>query len=114
MNQIKSLADELREKIKKDGNPEQVNKETAPQLKNDKAGKKSIDKLFDDILASEPLGNEKLLIRLNDKTIFLLKQLKIAKSIDMNKFIAYSLQDFLNRHPEIILYVKQNIKTIEL
>ncbi|WP_199120322.1 hypothetical protein [Pedobacter sp. ASV28] len=117
MSQIKSLADELRETIKKDG-------QSKPKVRPAHKGKQeekaentvgpTLERLFDDILAFELDGNEKLLIRLNDKTVFLLKQLKIAKSIDMNKIIAYSLQDFLNRHPELIQYVKQNIKTIEL
>jgi hypothetical protein len=121
MSSIKSLADELRETIKQDvkakPNPTNI---TTPDVGKG-SGKKSqknegpaLEKLFENILAFELNGKEKLLIRLNDKTIFLLKQLKIAKSIDMNKLIAYCVQDFLNRHPELIQYVKQNIKTIEL
>ena len=120
MNQIKSLADELRETIKKDGQGRQDVKELSKAKKpsSEKKVKTStnveLKLLFDKILAFELAGKEKLLIRLDDRTVFLLKQLKIAKAIDMNKLIAYSLQDFLSRHPELILYIKENIKTIEL
>nr|WP_068891019.1 hypothetical protein [Pedobacter panaciterrae] len=121
MTGIRSLADELRETIKKDGgtgNNDQSKTPPAKRSPSTKPAKKSTDitleTLFENILAYELAGKEKLLIRLDDRTVFLLKQLKIAKAIDMNKLIAYSLQDFLRTHPELIQYVKENIKTIEL
>jgi len=121
MKQIKSLADELRETIRKDGNHGDQDSPGTPETKNLKSSrgiKKStdaqLDKLFLSILSFELAGKEKLLIRLDDRTVFLLKQLKIAKGIDMNKLIAFSLQQFLSVHPEIIQFIKENIKTIEL
>jgi len=121
MKQIKSLADELRETIRKDSNQ---GDEDFPQSadtkkhKSSRGAKKSTDasleKLFLSILSFELNGKEKLLIRLDDRTVFLLKQLKIAKAIDMNKLIAYSIQQFLTLHPELIQFIKENIKTIEL
>ncbi|AMP99798.1 hypothetical protein AY601_2923 [Pedobacter cryoconitis] len=121
MSQIKSLADELRETIKKDGHPDKEiedGKSAVKQTPINKLTKKppdaKLDTLFESILAFELTGREKLLIRLDDRTVFLLKQLKIAKAIDMNKLIAFSLQHFLRTHPELIEYVKENIKTIKL
>lgn len=121
MNQIKTLADELREAMKKDGNSKSANQSKALAAKKGKQSAKnanpidpSVEKLFESILSYELTGKEKLLIRLDDRTVFLLKQLKIAKSIDMNKIIAYSLQYFLHQHPELIQYIKENIKTIKL
>lgn len=121
MNEIKTLADELRETIKKDGNSNPVTQPKALSTKKERPSAKnaipidpSVEKLFDNMLSYELIGKEKLLIRLDDRTVFLLKQLKIAKSIDMNKLIAYSLQYFLHQHPELIQYIKENIKTIEL
>lgn len=121
MNQIKSLADELRETIKKDEDSKSTSQSKAPSTKkegqaarNTNAINPSLEKLFESILTYELTGKEKLLIRLDDRTVFLLKQLKIAKSIDMNKLIAYSLQYFLHQHPEVIQHIKENIKTIEL
>jgi hypothetical protein len=121
MSQIKTLADELRETIKKDGHPDKEiadGMSTVKQKPKNKLTKKppdiKLDTLFESILTFELTGREKLLIRLDDRTVFLLKQLKIAKAIDMNKLIAFSLQHFLSTHPELIEYVKENIKTIDL
>jgi len=113
MNKIRSLADELREAIKNDGQAAPIKKKLA-QEQVKKISSKPIDQLLQSILAYELNGTEKLLIRLDDRTVFLLKQLKIAGSIDMNKLIAYSLQHFLSKHPELIQYIKENIKNIEL
>lgn len=121
MTGIKSLADELRETIKKDGNSGQndpdktlLPKKSTTHKPLKKTADAVLEKLFESILGFELTGKEKLLIRLDDRTVFLLKQLKIAKAIDMNKLIAYCLQDFLRQHPELIQYVKENIKNIEL
>ncbi len=121
MTGIKSLADELRETIKKDGGTGDNGQTKTPPVKRGaitkpfkKTSDTALETLFKSILAFDLTGREKLLIRLDDRTVFLLKQLKIAKAIDMNKLIAYSLQDFLRNHPELIQYIKENIKTIEL
>lgn len=120
MSGIRSLADELRETIKNDGNAKTSEKTpTIPAKKNTspirgKGVEGNLEQLLETILAYELAGNEKLLIRLDDRTVFLLKQLKIAKGIDMNKLIAFSLQRFLTGHPELIQYIKDNIKTISL
>lgn len=116
MSGIKSLADELRDSIRKekqsgttDGSPVQENK-SIPKKKT----AETLEHLFENILSHELTGREKLLIRLDDKTVFLLKQLKVAKGIDMNKFIAYSLHTFLKTHPELTRYIKEHIKTLDL
>jgi len=115
MNGIKSLADELRESIKKD-----VESATTAKVSEKKRVKKNnrsnhpTQELLAAIQAFELTGREKLLIRLDERTVFLMKQLKIAGGIDMNRLIAYSLNGFLQQHPELIQYIKENIKTIEL
>lgn len=113
MNEIKSLADELREKIRSG--------EEGAKAKN--AGKKiirkdtchpTLEKLFKDIHAHQLTGHEKLLIRLDDRTTFLLKQLKVSKGIDMNKIISYSIKAFLENNPELTTYIKDSLKNLEL
>ena len=118
---IKTLADEIRENIKKnvkDGQKESPPIVTTTKQKSGEKGRKMksdpLDQLFESILSYELNGSEKMLIRLDERTVFLLKQLKIAKGIDMNKLIAFSLNDFLVRHAGIIQYIKENIKTIEI
>jgi len=116
MSGIKSLADELRATIKNEVNQSNApsGKVKTPKTKPEKKSDAALELLFAQILAHELTGKEKLLIRLDDKTVFLLKQLKVIKGIDMNKLISFCLQIFLREHPELIQIIKENIKTIEL
>lgn len=129
MTKIRSLADELREKMRQQPVTEEPDMEKEGQLQANnqdkparkKAGKPPPEKtsveleiLFTELTAYELTGNEKLLIRLDARTVFMLKQLKVTKSIDMNKLIAYSLDTFFKEHPELIKYIKASLQTIEL
>lgn len=111
MSGIKSLADELRDSMRKERQPQP---KEIPSVEPLKKKAEALDLLFESILNHELTGREKLLLRLDDKTLFLLKQLKVAKGIDMNKIIAYSLHLFLKTHPEISRYIKEHIKTLDL
>ncbi|SPZ92115.1 Uncharacterised protein [Sphingobacterium multivorum] len=107
---IKTLADELRETIRKDNN--EGTGKTVPKKKSDP--KNALDPIIEEIRTHRLIGKEKLLIRLDDKTIFLLKQLKVTQGIDMNKIISYSLQYFLQKHPQISNHIKETLKNLEL
>ncbi len=115
MSGIKSLADELRDSMRK-GKPPQANEIPPVEPPKDTPKKKTetLERLFESIQNHELTGRERLLIRLDDKTLFLLKQLKVAKGIDMTKIISYSLHQFLKTHPELIRYIKEHIKTLDL
>lgn len=115
MSGIRSLADELRDSIRKERQP-QTKEIPTEQPPKDPPKKKAgtLERLLESILNHELTGQEKLLIRLDDRTVFLLKQLKVAKGIDMNKIISYSLQTFLKEHPELTGYIKEHIKTLDL
>lgn len=126
MTQIRSLADELREKMRQgelaaEDQPVISEKPKPVKPPGKKAGKPppaavspDIEKLLAAINAFELNGNEKLLIRLDSRTVFLMKQLKVARGIDMNKLIAYSVNVFFSSHPELIAFVKSTLQTIEL
>lgn len=115
MSGIKSLADELRDSMRKGSQPQTKEiPSVEPPKDTPKKKAEALDRLFESILNHELTGREKLLLRLDDKTLFLLKQLKVAKGIDMNKIIAYSLHLFLKTHPEISRYIKEHIKTLDL
>lgn len=129
MTAIRSLADELREKMRQQPGvekPETEKQNQAQSADQDKPVKKKAGKpppekpstdletLFAELTAYELTGNEKLLIRLENRTVFMLKQLKVTKSIDMNKLIAYSLDAFFKERPELINYIKASLQTIEL
>jgi len=129
MTKIRSLADELRQKMRQQPGIEEPEtaKQSQPNANNQdkpvrkKAGKPppekpsvALETLFAELTAYELTGNEKLLIRLDGRTVFMLKQLKVTKSIDMNKLIAYSLDSFFKERPELINYIKASLQTIEL
>jgi hypothetical protein len=129
MTVIRSLADELREKMRHQLEAEQpeTEKQNQPKTNNQnkpvkkKAGKPppeqpsvELETLFTELSDYELTGNEKLLIRLDSRTVFMLKQLKVTKGIDMNKLIAYSLETFFKERPELINYIKASLQTIEL
>lgn len=115
MSGIKSLADELRDSMRK-GKPPQANEIPPAEPPKDTPKKKpeTLERLFESIQNHELTGRERLLIRLDDKALFLLKQLKVAKGIDMTKIISYSLHQFLKTHPELTRYIKEHIKTLDL
>lgn len=119
MTGIKSLADELREQIRSQDTENVVTpKENLPEKTKNPSSLKAIDKeitsLFTALDAYELCGSDKMLIRLDTRTTNLLKQLKLAKGIDMNKFIAYSLQIFLEQHPWLSSYIKETLKNTDL
>lgn len=129
MTAIRSLADELREKMRQQPGAEKPEPEKPTETQaaspdkpvKKKAGKPPPEKppteletLFAELTAYELTGNEKLLIRLDGRSVFMLKQLKVTKSIDMNKLIAYSLEAFFKERPELINYIKSSLQTIEL
>lgn len=129
MTAIRSLADELREKMRQQetGNekPETpiITSVAGPEKlqPKKKAGKPpppeslpALETLFEQLTIYELTGNEKLLIRLDSRTVFMLKQLKVTKGIDMNKLIAYSLEVFFKERPELINYIKASLQTIDL
>jgi hypothetical protein len=131
-NGIRTMADELREQLRQGENAPAVTPAQddpaatvktrkpaagAPDTAKKAAGPKipePLAELFEKLRAYELTGTEKLLIRLDGKTVFLLKQLKIVKGVDMNKLIAYSVQHFLEANPELIPFIKRSLNHLEL
>lgn len=113
MTEIKTLADELREKIRNKEEKEDTQKpEKRKRAKS--TCSKSLEELFNAIQSHQLSGHEKILIRLDDKTVFLMKQLKVSKGIDMNRLISYSIKTFLENTPELTEHIKQSLKNLEL
>ncbi|WP_207423771.1 hypothetical protein [Desertivirga brevis] len=113
MNEIKSLADQIRESIK---NGEQVSGKEGKSSgrKKTKAANQAIEQMLQQMLSHQLTGTEKLLIRLDDRTLFLLKQLKVTRGVDMNKAISYMVKIFIESTPDLTKYIKESINTLEL
>lgn len=125
MNEIKTLADQLREQIRsgETGSSHLENKdghaETIVLAKPKKPPKAVVNDtqaaaFFSGFDAFRLEGTEKSLIRLDTKTMNLLKRIKLAKGIDMNKFIVYSLHQFLQQHPWLPAHIQETLKNSEL
>lgn len=136
MSGIKTLADELRQRIREHDTSFQDNGTVAtsdakieeqtqnlPAQRASKSVESLADKattkrngnhdrtqhLLEQIRAFPNKGSEKLLIRLDGREIQLLKQLKLVSGIDMIQVIAFSLDQFLKSQPDLKEYIKRSL-----
>jgi preprotein translocase subunit SecD len=116
MEKIKSLADQLREELGKPAalKPLQAHAPPAPPVSH-KAPIKSLPDLvwvmgsFDSSLHKSVVH-----VRFDKKTLAVMNQFKMATGIDISKFIAFSVDAFLESHPEVKTIIKQFIQNTEL
>src|SRR3546814_19592343 len=130
MRRIRSLADELRERIRSEErslSPEGEEKkasvlpsakgttgqsaESIPGLGHIKSGKE-LETLIAAIRKHRLSGKEKLLLRLDASTVFLLTQIKIAADIDLTTFVYFCLNALILRHPHQKNSYKTTLKTL--
>lgn len=119
MSQIKSLAEQLKYKLEEQRGVD-VTKDAenlpAHQVKEKPKGKvtateaKRIAAFLSMLQDFNMDGQEKMLIRLDKRTVAQLKQLKIATNIDMTRVIAFALHHFLKSHPWLNNYISQTLK----
>ena len=123
MNEIKSLADHLREK-RRTGETES-DRRTAEEktaqgapTKPRKPPKRPVNdrkavEFFQAIDAFKLEGTEKSLIRVDSRTMNLLKRIKLAKGVDMNRFIVYALHQYIGQHPWLPKHIQETLKNSE-
>jgi len=75
------------------------------------------DPVYNDILdrikGYNKAGDRSLVhVRLDDHTILLLNQLKLATGIEMQKMIAFAVTELIRQHPELRTIVKQFLQKI--
>lgn len=140
--QIKSLADEIREKLrdqqppaaeKDDGKTMDVNPEIQPEadlVSSDplplavdlnpvvQAPKKYTDaqvtRFFEQLEGFQYLGEQKSMIRVDAATMKLLRRLKLVRGVEMNKLIVFALHQLLSRHPWLQTYIQDSLKNPDL
>lgn len=124
MNEIKSLADQLREKLRTGETDNSLstakNKDPLPPIekKPKKPPKPSPDgeranAFFQSIGEFRIEGTEKSLIRVDKRTMNLLKRIKLAKGVDMNRFIVYCLHQYIAQHPWLPGHIHETLKNTE-
>lgn len=125
MKEIKSLADQLREELRtadsevaRPGNEGKMisKKGTSPPKKTIRLSpeQQKIDKFFKAIGEFKLETTEKSMIRVDSRTINLLKRMKLAKGIDMNRFIVYALHQYISQHPWLAKHIQETLKNSDL
>jgi len=71
------------------------------------------NEILDRIKAYDKSGDRSLVhVRLDDHTILLLNQLKLATGIEMQKMIAFAITELIRQHPELRTLIKQFLQKI--
>ena len=118
MNDIKSLADRLRDQLRTgDAEPSSQPKSKKAPATDGKRGKKqppanqeNATAFFNEILNFQAELTEKSLIRVDKRTLNLLKRIKLTHGVDMNRFIVYALHQYLSQHPWLSDYINETLK----
>ena len=113
MANIKSLADEIRRELNHPGG--KTASASKPPAKK-KTGHRAADSALLTALNNfDTTANKSLVhIRLDEKTVRLLNQFKMATGVDVSKIIAFSVKDFIERTPECKQLIKHFIQNTDL
>ncbi|RDC54325.1 hypothetical protein DU508_21630 [Pedobacter chinensis] len=140
--QIKSLADEIREKLRANEPPE-PEKNVKQSLEPDPgiqlpaaqvsdcsaststdqetlmpAAKKytegQVNKFFEQLEAFNYSGEQKSMIRVDAGTMKLLRRLKLVRGVEMNKVIVFALHRLLSKHSWLQTYIQDSLKNPDL
>lgn len=119
MSKIRSIADEIRDRIRSAGEAaEPVAPDAAAHLADlplDTSAEPLDDErvrlLFEQLSAFRMQGSVKMVIRLDAESIRLLKQLKFTRDIDMTKVVVFAFHQFLREHSWLREYVLELLKS---
>jgi len=71
------------------------------------------NEILDRIKAYDKTGDKSLVhARLDDSTVLLLNQLKLATGVEMQKVIAFAISELIRQHPELRTIVKQFLQKL--
>ncbi|WP_439698157.1 hypothetical protein ACFGVS_07855 [Mucilaginibacter sp. AW1-7] len=111
MNEIKSLADQIRGKINQ---PEAqvAPKPVAVKKKQNKAEAPEIVEL----LRGYDISGHKSMVhaRFDAQTAQMLHYFKMATGVEVTRLVAYSVRQLFEQHPELKIIIKQYIQQLEL
>lgn len=71
------------------------------------------NEILDRIKAYDKTGDNSVMhVRLDENTVLLLNQLKLATGVEMQKFVAFAVSELIRQHPELRTIVKQFLQKI--
>jgi len=111
MNEIKTLADQLRSRMAKPDTPE---KAKAPPKK--KTGKPAITPPIVDVIRSYDIKEHDSMVhvRFDRQTAQMLHHFKMATGVEVTRLISYSVAQLLEQHPEIKTIIKEHLENFGL
>lgn len=115
---MKSLADQLREKLVTTPENEKVpgaKKEPAAAAKAREKPTKAVVPIMEAIAAFDNSQNKTMVhVRFDSKTADTMNKFKMATNIDVTKFVAFAVKNLFETHPELKTIIKQFIQNTEL
>jgi hypothetical protein len=119
MEKMKSLADQLREKLVKPGEkpPAEPAAETVnPSKKTKQKSEKAIESdLLKALYAYDNSQNKRMVhVRFEKSTVDVLNRFKMATGVDVTKIVAFSVKHLFDTYPELKNVIKQFIQNTEL
>lgn len=119
MNKIKSLADQLRDRI---ATPEQIlpvsiPKKVLPALPkiSNKSAKVASSDLIQQMLDYDSSSNRAMVhVKLDDETAKLVRHFKMATGIDNVRLGAFAIKHLFDTNPELKQIIKQYTQNLEL
>lgn len=118
MEDIRSLADQLRNQIKTPGDPI-VGSQTDEVLTNstkvaEDADIAKIANLLSSIRAFDNSDHKSMVhVRFDANTLKTLNQFKMATGVDVTKLVAYAVRQLFARHPEFKTIIRQFIQNFD-
>lgn len=114
MDEMKTLADQLRSQMKQPGEPQENHSPVNNSAQSPEAPTK--DPTILELLRAFDNSDHKSMVhvRFDAKTLRTMNQFKMATGVDVTKLVAYSVRQLFALHPELKTIIKQFIQNIDL
>lgn len=115
MENMKSLADQIREQLVKPASGEVANG-TDKSIKNPRKGKqKEMPRIIADIIAYDNSANKSMVhARFDEKTVRTMNQFKMATGVDVTRLVSFAVKHLFDTCPELRSTIKQFIQNNDL
>lgn len=115
MENMKSLADQIREQLVKPAS-EEIPGETDKGSKSPRKGKqKEIPQIIADIIAYDNSANKSMVhARFDDKTVRMMNHFKMATGVDVTRLVSFAVSYLFDTCPELKSTIKQFIQNNDL
>ncbi|QJD95955.1 hypothetical protein HH214_08740 [Mucilaginibacter robiniae] len=115
MENLKSLADQLREELGKPEKGTQKNKVTKPAAPVPKKPASGPAEIVKAIQTYDNTHHKTMVhVRFDTRTVDLMNRFKLAAGVDVTKLVAFAVQQLFETHPELKQTIKQYLQNLEL